>query len=494
MNIFNNNKRVFFLLLFIYLSKSYSYNYSYITFDLRKYINESINYDNPSDLIINDLYSLYYTDIIFGSQEKKYITQISLDDYQFELTNYKCEIESNYTNDFFNPFLSQSSIVEISGINFTYYGLNTIYRITDHIKLNQNNTLNKIYPEIIFYFNPRNYSIAKIKTDFSPFTCFKFGLRLPSENYYSYEDCDINIMGQLYRKKIINSYEWFIEYNQENNAKLIIGVSPYEYDNKKYSFNNSRSIKGVYFPGNYYYWNIEFSQIYFLINEKREFFDYRKVSLEPSFNYIKAPLDYFIFINETLFEKLIKENKCFIKDIRKNTNIYSLYYCENTEEIKKELKNKFVDINLLHRFLEKEFVLNYNDLFLEKNNKIYFLIIFDNMIRSNWIFGKPFLKKYFFSFNYDDKTLTFYETKKEEKSEENNNGNNKTFILILVIIVLVAIFAVLGFLLAKFIYNYKKRIATELLDVDDENINSINNINDKDKRIIEPIMDNNNDN
>ena len=492
MNIFNN-KRVFFLLFFIYISISYSYNYSYITFELKKYINESINYDEPSDLILYDLYSLYYTDIIFGSQEKKYITQISLDDYQFELTNYKCEIESNYTDDFFSPFLSESSIVEISGINFTYYGLNTIYRITDHIKLNQNNTLNYIYPEIIFYFNPRNYSIAKIKTDFSPFTCFKFGLRLPSENYYSYEDYDINIMGQLYRKKLINSYEWFIEYNQENNAKLIIGVSPYNYDNKKYSFNNSRSIKGVYFPGNYYYWNIEFSQIYFLLNNKRELLDYRKASLEPSFNYIKAPFDYFQFINETFFENLIKNNKCFIKDIRKNTNIYSLYYCNNNEEIKKEIKNKFVDINLLQRFLDKEFVLNYNDLFMEKNNKIYFLIIYDNIIRSNWILGKPFLKKYFFSFNYDDKILTFYETENKENTLDNNAENYKTFILILVIIILVAIFALLGFLLAKFIYKYKKRIATELSDEDDEAINNINSINNQDKRIVEPILDNNND-
>jgi len=370
--------------------------------------------------------------------------------------------------------------------------LNTIYRITDHIKLNQNNTINYIYPEIIFYFNPRNYSIAKIKTDFSPFTCFKFGLRLPSENYYSYEDYDINIMGQLYRKKIINSYEWFIEYNQENNAKLIIGVSPYNYDNKKYSFNNSRCIKGVYFPGNYYYWNIEFSQIYFLINNKRELLDYRKASLEPSFNYIKAPFDYFKFINETFFENLIKKNKCFIKDIRKNTNIYSLYYCENNEEIKNEIKNKFVDINLLHRFLDKEFVLNYNDLFIEKNNKIYFLIIYDNMIRSNWILGKPFLKKYFFSFNYDDKILTFYETEKKENTSNNDDENIKNFILILVIIILVAIFALLGFLLAKFIYKYKKRIATELLDEDDENEN-INSINNQDKKIVEPIMDNNND-
>ena len=324
MNIFKNNKGAIFLLLLIHISISYSYNYSYITFDLIKYINYSLNYDEPSNLINYDLYSLYYTDLTFGSPEKKYIMQVSLDEYQFELTNYKCEIESNYTNNFFDPFKSGLSIVEISGINFTYYGLNTIYRITDHIKLYQNNTLNNIFPKVIFYFNPRNYSTAKIRSDFFPFTCFKFGLRLPSENYYSYEDYDINIIGQFYRKKIINSYEWFIEYNKENNAKLIIGVSPYEYDNKKYSYSNSRSIKGIYFPGVYYYWNLEFSQIYFWVNNKRELIDYRKASLEPSFNYIKAPSDYFKFVNETFFDNLIKQNKCFIKQIRKIA-IYIVY-------------------------------------------------------------------------------------------------------------------------------------------------------------------------
>jgi uncharacterized protein YqhQ len=112
------------------------------------------------------------------------------------------------------------------------------------------------------------------------------------------------------------------------------------------------------------------------------------------------------------------------------------------------------------------------------------------MIRSNWILGKPFLKKYFFSFNYDDKILTFYETEKKENISNNDDENIKNFILILVIIILVAIFALLGFLLAKFIYNYKKRIATELLDEDDENEN-INSINNQDKKIVEPIMDNN---
>ena len=160
--------------------------------------------------------------------------QISLDEFDFDLTNYKCNINSNYSNDFFDPFLSNSSKVEISGIDFPYYGLNNIYRITDHIKLYQNETSNLIFPKIVFLFNPRNYSIAKIRNDFSPFTCFKTGLRLPIENIYLYENYSLNILGQLYRNKIINSYEWFIEYNNESNAKLIIGVSPYEYNKKKY--------------------------------------------------------------------------------------------------------------------------------------------------------------------------------------------------------------------------------------------------------------------
>ena len=105
--------------------------------------------------------------------------------------------------------------------------------------------------------------------------------------------------------------------------------------------------------------------------------------------------------------------------------------------------------------------------------------------------GKPFLKKYFFSFNYDDKILTFYETENKENTFDNNAENYKTFILILVIIILLAIFALLGFFLAKFIYKYKKRIATELLDEDDGTINNINSINNQDKRIVEPILDNN---
>ena len=155
----------------------------------------------------------------------------------------------------------------------------------------------------------------------------------------------------------------------------------------------------------------------------------------------------------------------------------------NNEEIKKEIKNRFININLIHMLLEKEFILTYNDLFIEKGNKIYFLIIYDNTIRFNWILGKPFLKKYFFSFNYDKKILTFYEMEKENNINKKEE-NNKIVILIIIIILLFVIVSVLGFFFAKFIYNYKKRNATELLDVSDDIKKE------EEKRIIGPILEN----
>ena len=311
--------KIFLLFFILIFQQYYSYNYSYITFDLKKYINNSLNYDDPSDLINYDLYSFYSTELIFGTPEKKYTMQISLDNYGFDLAKYKCDIETNLTDDeYFNPYYSNSSLVEISGINFTYYGLNDIYRITDHITLYQNNTLNIFFPNIIFYYDPRNISIAKYKQDFSPFTCFKLGLRLPSENLNQYKDYDINIIGQFYRKKIINSYEWFIEYNNDLNPKLIIGVEPFIYNKNKYSYNNSKKIEGksIYLIGGDYYWKIEFTQIYFLINQKRELIGVRKASLEASFNFIKGRMDYFKFINETFFNNFFEQNKCFISNYR----------------------------------------------------------------------------------------------------------------------------------------------------------------------------------
>jgi len=447
------------------------YNYSYIVLNLQRYINNS-NSNNITNLAISNLNTLYYTELNFGIPDKKYILQINLDDYKFQITNYNCEIETvdKSTEKIFDPFLSKSSKVEISGINFTYRAPNQIYRITDSIKIFSNNTSSSIYPNITFIYNPRNLSFAKTETDYTPYTCFKLGLRLPESDYYNmYEDYEISLLGQFKRRNITNSYEWFIEYGINNkNDKLIIGTSPHVYNNKKYVENNSKKINGIYRynnNNNYFYWNFGFTQIYMINKDnKRVFLDRREASLVPSLNVIKGTYEYQKIINDTIFSELIENHKCYEESNLEN----NFFYCDNKKEIKNYIKEKFCNLIFFNANLEERFILTYDDLFFEKDNKIYFLVFFDySKSLITWIIGKPFLKKYFFSYNYDMKTMTYY---KNNIYEENlNYVKNNNWILIIIIICLIIIFSILGFLLAKYIYAIKsKKNATEL----DENFQS----------------------
>ena len=440
------------------------YNYNYIIFNLQRYINDSNN-NNMTNFIYSNLNSLYYTELNFGIPEQNYILQINLDDYKFQIINYNCEIETTDKSreKIFDPFLSKSSIVEISGINFTYRAPNQIYRITDSIRVFSNNTSNNIYPNITFIYNPRNLSIAKKEKDYTPYTCFKLGLRLPDSEYYNlYEDYEISLLGQFKRRNITNSYEWFIEYGtNNNNDKLIIGTSPHIYNNKKYIENNSKKINGIYRNNNnnnYFYWNFAFTQIYIINKDnKREFLDRRDACFVPSLNVIKGTYEYQKKINDTLFSELINNHKCYEESLLEN----NFFYCDNKKEIKEFIKDNFVNLIFFNANLEERFIFTYDDLFFEKDDKIYFLVFFDSKSLTTWIIGKPFLKKYFFSYNYDMKTMTYYKNNIYE--EDLNNLQNNNWILIIIIICLIIIFSILGFLLAKYLYDVKnKKKATEL--------------------------------
>ena len=459
------------IIIFLLFHLNHSYNFSYLTFNLRSYINNSINYDNGTSFIYSNLNSLYYTEIIFGSSEKEYIMQVNLDDYDFKLTNYNCDIQTKdkSTNNIFDPFLSDSSNVEISGNDFLYYGENQVYRITDYIKILSNKTNNNyIYPRIIFIYNPRNLTFSKKSKDFSPYTCFKLGLRLPFENYDLYEDYEISLLGRFKRNNIINSYEWFIEYESESekkDAKLIIGTSPHEYNNKKYNVNKSKIINGFYSIFNYNYWNFEFTQIYMKNkNNKREFLERRHACLVPSLNVIKGTYEYQKIINDTIFSELINNHKCY-EDFDLENDIF---YCDNEIEVKKYIKDRFLNLIFFNALFEEEFILTYDDLFIEKGNKIFFLVVFDySNSLITWIIGKPFLKKYFFSYNYNMRTMRYYKINNKIKEEENIENNNNQWILIIISLVLIIIFCIFGFLLEKYYYEHKrKKNATEL---DDDN-------------------------
>ena len=90
--------------------------------------------------------------------------------------------------------------------------------------------------------------------------------------------------------------------------------------------------------------------------------------------------------------------------------------------------------------------------------------------RESWELGKPFLKKYFFTFNIDKKIIGFYNLDKKDNDKDEKKINPIFYIvLVIVIIILISSFSWSCYLFAKFIYlkrkkNRYKKLAKELLD------------------------------
>jgi hypothetical protein len=116
-----------------------------------------------------------------------------------------------------------------------------------------------------------------------------------------------------------------------------------------------------------------------------------------------------------------------------------------------------------------KFDLKKEEFFIKKNGKIYFLIYFLEKNKfSNWILGKPFLKKYQLFFDYEKKKIGFYTPDKKK----NDNLTSKLNIIIILIIVIF----VLLFILYKFHYNQKRK--RRINEVDD-NYNYMTSLNTK---------------
>ena len=79
--------------------------------------------------------------------------------------------------------------------------------------------------------------------------------------------------------------------------------------------------------------------------------------------------------------------------------------------------------------------------------------------RESWRLGKPFLKKYFFSFNSDRKIIGFYNLNKKVNNDKEINERNilSKFIYSIIIILLLLIVLFLCYNIAKKIYIKKSK-------------------------------------
>ena len=305
----------------------------------------------------------------------------------------------------------------------------------------------------------------------------KYNCAILSLNLFRYNiaNNDYNLIMELKNLGIIDNHIWTIKYinnniNTDKNSNnlegyLILGDYPHIYEKEKYSSINLRSsLNNMHEKG----WNLQFRNI--TINNSDILTHYMTGVFSFDNNYILGTEEYKSKIANIFFRQYTQQGICF--DDGTNSH-YFIYYCKKGEFFNEKNINSFPNLNFFHAEFNFTFQLTGKDLFLEKNNFYFFLIIFDRYDYKSWKFGKLFLNKYQFIFDHVSKKINFYisqnnNEKKEIKNEEKNIYIKNTSLLIIIFSIIAVTSFVLGLIIGKKKFGNKKRnkIANELENED----------------------------
>ena len=271
---------------------------------------------------------------------------------------------------------------------------------------------------------------------------------------------EVNFINTLKRNRLITNYMFNINYTSDNGGYLVIGEFPHNYNNKFDRENLNQ--KNLYQEGNQdFTWTLFCDKIKY---GDFDLNDHKQVRFSADYGVIFAPYAFQKIIISDFFEEYINKTKCERKTYN---NKHDYFVCDENIKLSKFKNLEFT----LSQLSDKNFVLTKDDLFLKKNGKLYFLVIFGQNWKwqYSWTFGKPFIKKYNLLYDQDGKQILYY-------SKDNNNGKsndndksivgNKTFVYFIWggIIVLVIIIGILAYYLVKLVKERKKK----LYELDDD--------------------------
>ena len=500
-----NKKDYVYIRFFLIINLLFLIDSKYVIIPLTKY-----NYDfNTNENILSRRYSnTYYTKLLIGEPPQPIATFINTSSISnIGVINKFCDKKFYMNNTSINKdyIYKNSSTFDNNGNDNMILGTKDLI-IYDQIKLFTNFELtNEItIDNISILYNPNNegYIIDDVGLDFilereKRTTCGYIGLQLGFQRSNIYN----NLLEQLKQKKIItNTVFSFIETNKENDLYkknnidylLIIGDELYDvvndkniekYISNKYNKNKiQEKIKlndYVINEGYYYFvWEITCSNIYLNMNNNDNYTNLEHIQdvyIDQDFGLILGSGEYRKIIEQTFFNDYISSLKCQKIMVKKNNLDNYFYYFACNEDINLE---QFPTIIFKSKILQYEFSLGKDELFIKDRGMLYFLIVFGLKDTFSWKLGKPFLDKYLFSYNYEARTINFYNENllENEVKDNNNNDNNLSddkdyikiiFIILIVILALSAL--ILGFIYGKSIYNKRKKHKAYELETDSDN-------------------------
>jgi hypothetical protein len=384
-----------------------------------------------------------YTQIEIGDPPRKIDSLINFQDSLFYFWN----ISSSYIdlNSSYNPSNSSSFNI-ISNINNSHFKniiSEDIYFYTDINCTNKSKyKISKIlFPELII-----NQSLFNI-----------IGMQVNNTNK------TYNLINLLKSKDIIDNYIWTIKFENLTQGKLIIGDFPHNYDKNNYE-NKNLTLINTYSKGDKIFWGIQFSAIKF---GQKTINDLNIGKIEPKFEDIIGPYEYIISIEEIFFEKYKNKDICKrIFDKLDGEDIFR-YVCDKDMFEKKDI-DLFPNLTLISAELNFSFVLTGKELFMEKNNKINFLIVSKfGKTDVDWKLGRIFLYKYQFVMDNDNNLIGIYKDNNKNVFEEKEK-NSTMLIVILSILALnmIVILSVTNFCIWKKLCKNSKRQLSELEEED----------------------------
>lgn len=256
---------------------------------------------------------------------------------------------------------------------------------------------------------------------------------------------EIIFIKSLKNIEAIEKIVWSINYENADEGNLIFGEYPHQYNNnfKEENIININCITLDY----EYYWFFTFTDIKIGENKMR---NYRTAEYAPQIGLIIGTSEYQEIVTP-YFDSL---NNCSLIEIENKNLKYSYYECDKNISL-----NDFEPILFIHHGSSScNFTLDKEDLFIDFNDKKYFLVAFQKQTyNQRWILGKPFVKKYKFAFDHDSKTMLYYQKNENDNNENDNNKKKKNSLLYILISILGVFVIVLGIFIGKFIFGKKKK-------------------------------------
>jgi hypothetical protein len=213
-------------------------------------------------------------------------------------------------------------------------------------------------------------------------------------------DGAINLFNELYRRKYIENNVWYIDYNKNDEKKLVIGKYPYDVD-KKYKKEDFEFVE-LENKGNF--WELIMMKITIgYVDEYKEdsqdnILRDKNIQFLQEYSIIYGSPEYYNRIKNIFFNKYLN-NQCIEKTFNHQLTDYLYIVCNEDVSLK--------DFPPLVFYINKNLrlELTYNDLFMKSDGQILFLLIsnkIEKYFNGKWYIGEPLLRKYMPVYNQNE--------------------------------------------------------------------------------------------